>query len=153
MTITPPEPAMFCLAFRASNSRATSISSAESTGAEEPPGITAFTFRPAGMPCPKSLLSMSSRTVVDMRISNTPGRFTEPERQIIRVPAGLLRPQLGEPVGAVLDDRRHAASVSTLFTTVGQPKRPTTAGKGGLSRGQPFLPSSDSSIPVSSPQM
>src|SRR5262249_50927639 len=50
MTMTPPEPAMFWTALRASNSSATSISSAASTGADEPPGMTAFTFRPAGMP-------------------------------------------------------------------------------------------------------
>ena len=43
--------------------------------------------------------------------------------------------------------------VSTLFTTVGAPNNPTTAGKGGLRRGQPFLPSRDSSSAVSSPQM
>jgi len=45
------------------------------------------------------------------------------------------------------------ASVSTLFTTVGAPNSPTTAGNGGLRRGQPFLPSTDSSSAVSSPQM
>jgi hypothetical protein len=43
--------------------------------------------------------------------------------------------------------------VSTLLTTVGWPNRPLTAGKGGLLRGQPRLPSIDSSMAVSSPQM
>ena len=43
--------------------------------------------------------------------------------------------------------------VSTLFTVVGMPKAPNCAGKGGFLRGWPFLPSSDSSSPVSSPQM
>ena len=37
--------------------------------------------------------------------------------------------------------------------TVGQPNAPSTAGNGGLMRGWPRLPSSDSSRPVSSPQM
>ena len=45
------------------------------------------------------------------------------------------------------------ARVSTLLITVGQPKAPSTAGKGGLMRGWPRLPSRDSSRPVSSPQM
>jgi hypothetical protein len=45
------------------------------------------------------------------------------------------------------------ASVSTLFTTVGAPYRPWVAGNGGLSRGWPRYPSSESSSAVSSPQM
>jgi len=44
--------------------------------------------------------------------------------------------------------------VSTLLTTVGSPYRPMAAGKnGGLMRGNPRLPSRDSSSAVSSPQM
>lgn len=45
------------------------------------------------------------------------------------------------------------ATVSTLVTVVGQPKRPMLAGKGGLSLGLPWRPSSDSISAVSSPQM
>ena len=45
------------------------------------------------------------------------------------------------------------ASVSTLFTTVGLPNRPTSTGNGGLLRGSPRLPSIDSKSAVSSPQM
>ena len=45
------------------------------------------------------------------------------------------------------------ATVSTLVTVVGHPHSPMFAGKGGLSRGLPCLPSSDSIIAVSSPQM
>ncbi len=52
ITMTPPEPAIVCFTLSASNSMATSSSSAPSTGAEEPPGMTAFTLRPAGMPWP-----------------------------------------------------------------------------------------------------
>ena len=44
-------------------------------------------------------------------------------------------------------------SVSTLFTAVGMPQAPLTAGKGGRDRGWARLPSSDSSSAVSSPQM
>ena len=47
----------------------------------------------------------------------------------------------------------HTATVSTLVTVVGQPKRPTLAGKGGLRRGLPWRPSSDSISAVSSPQI
>jgi len=46
-----------------------------------------------------------------------------------------------------------AANVSVLLIVVGLPYRPKLAGKGGLKRGWPFLPSSDSSSAVSSPQI
>ena len=46
-----------------------------------------------------------------------------------------------------------APRVSTLLTTVGRPNSPSSAGIGGLARTSPRLPSSDSSIEVSSPQM
>src|ERR671912_205057 len=42
-------------------------------------------------------------------------------------------------------------SVSTLFTAVGQPYSPTTAGNGGFRRGWARLPSRDSIRAVSSP--
>ena len=45
------------------------------------------------------------------------------------------------------------ASVSTLLTMVGCPNAPLMAGNGGLSLGQPFMPSSEEMSPVSSPQM
>ena len=44
-------------------------------------------------------------------------------------------------------------SVSTLLISVGPWYRPSMAGNGGFSRGLPRLPSSESSSPVSSPQM
>ena len=44
-------------------------------------------------------------------------------------------------------------SVSTLLISVGPWYRPSMAGNGGFSRGLPRLPSSESSRPVSSPQM
>ena len=50
-------------------------------------------------------------------------------------------------------DDHTAAIVSTLFTTVGQPHNPATAGKGGLIRGLPRLPSNDSNSAVSSPKI
>ena len=45
------------------------------------------------------------------------------------------------------------ASVSTLFTLVGHPLKPETAGNGGLTRGWPRLPSNESSSADSSPQI
>ncbi len=44
-------------------------------------------------------------------------------------------------------------SVSTLFTTVGRPNRPTSTGNGGFERGSPRKPSIELKIAVSSPQM
>ena len=44
-------------------------------------------------------------------------------------------------------------AVSMLLTTVGLRKTPSTAGNGGLMRGQARLPSRLSISPVSSPQM
>ena len=50
ITITPPEPAIEASGLKASNSSFTSSSSPESTGADDPPGMTAFTVRPSGRP-------------------------------------------------------------------------------------------------------
>jgi len=45
------------------------------------------------------------------------------------------------------------ATVYTFVTVVGQLKMPELAGKGGFILGLPGLPSNDSIMPVSSPQM
>ncbi len=153
MTITPPEPAMVCFTLTASNSMATSSSSGLRMGAEEPPGITAFTLRPAGRPRPYLSSKMSWLKVASSGTSYTPGRFTVPERHTRRVPPDLSVPRPAYQAGPRVKMWGTLASVSTLFTTVGLPNRPTTAGNGGLSRGQPFLPSRLSSSAVSSPQM
>lgn len=52
-----------------------------------------------------------------------------------------------------MDHTGATAMVSTLFTVVGQPKTPTSAGNGGFSLGLPCFPSIDSMSAVSSPQM
>src|SRR5439155_16184689 len=52
---------------------------------------------------------------------------------------------------AMQDDGATLARVSTLFTAVGFPKRPTVTGNGGFWRGHAFLPSITSSTAVSSP--
>src|SRR6266576_2691956 len=85
--------------------------------------------------------------------SYTPGLFTWPD-----MPKSFGPGEDGVPI-----DLNHAGpfsmiggtqqSVSTLLMTVGLANAPAIAGNGGLLRGQPRLPSSASSSPVSSPQM
>src|SRR5438128_895967 len=85
--------------------------------------------------------------------SYTSGRTTRPETEYIRVPPWVLVPSPANHAAPRLMMCGTWLSVSTLFTIVGAPKAPLMAGKGGLSFGQPFLPSSDEISPVSSPQM
>ncbi len=85
--------------------------------------------------------------------SKTPGRLTWPDRQKSFGPVFFGRPMdanQAEPRSAISVT---LASVSTLLMMVGQPYRPTIAGNGGLRRGRPRFPSSDSRSAVSSPQM
>lgn len=65
---------------------------------------------------------------------------------------------LGRPNEANHDAPRrimvgHTATVYTFVTVVGQLNTPLLAGKGGLRRGFPGLPSKLSMSPVSSPQI
>src|SRR6266545_3916675 len=75
--------------------------------------------------------SMSWRSVMDTEASYTAGRFTRPDTEYMRVPPWVLVPS----------PANHSAP------------RALMAGNGGLILGQPFLPSSEDSSPVSSPQM
>ena len=75
----------------------------------------------------------------DSEYSVKPGDFSEPIARNQSTPLSKI--------GGTL------AMDSTLLTTVGQAYRPATAGNGGLSRGWPRRPSSESSSAVSSPQM
>ena len=61
MTTTPAEPAIVPALRSPSTSIVTSISSARRSGAEEPPGTTAFSRRPFGTPPARSI---SSRSVI-----------------------------------------------------------------------------------------
>src|SRR3954470_15051058 len=85
--------------------------------------------------------------------SYTPGLFKCPD-----IPKSFGPGDDGVPIDlnhagprSITGGTRH--SVSTLLMTVGRANAPAIPGNGGLLRGQPRLPSSDSSKPVSSPQM
>src|ERR1700687_2902191 len=117
------------------------ITSAGSTGIDEPPGMTPFNFLPPRMP---PAISSSFANGVPSFTAKLPGLLTCPDTEKILVP-----PLLGLPI-----DRNQsapwvmihgtAAKVSVLLMVVGLPDRPYEAGNGGLKRGSPFLPSSDS---------
>src|SRR5919204_5612227 len=96
---------------------------------------------------------MSWRSVMDTGASYTPGRFTRPDTEYIRVPPCVLVPRPANQAAPRSMMGGTQQSVSTLFTIVGCPNAPLMAGNGGLTLGQPFLPSSDESSPVSSPQI
>ncbi len=76
-----------------------------------------------------------------------------PQAEINLVPVDLPIPIFAYSSPPSLIIGTTAAIVSTLFTTVGQPHKPFTAGKGGLILGFPLFPSNDSSNAVSSPQI
>ena len=118
---------------------------------EAPPGRYPLSMWPSAMPPQYS--SMSSRKVMPAGASFTPGFFTRPETEKLRRPLRPLRPWLANDSGPFSTMSRTQNSVSTLLISVGRPNRPTWLGNGGLWRGSPRLPSIDSSIADSSPQM
>src|SRR3954470_18288214 len=122
-------------------------------GTDEPPGIQAFRRLPLAIPPQYSSLYINSSTEMVMSISYTPGLLMLPQAEINLVPVDLPTPILAYSSPVMLMIGTTAAIVSTLFTTVGLSHKPFTAGIGGLIRGLPLLPSSDSINAVSSPQM
>src|SRR4026208_467022 len=82
-----------------------------------------------------------------------PPHPTRPDTQTMRVPPDLPMPTPANHSPPLVTMSGRFMIVSTLLTTVGALNRPFTAGNGGFSRGQPRLPSSELSSPVSSPQM
>ena len=76
-----------------------------------------------------------------------------PHAEINFVPVERPTPIFAYSSPVILIIGTTAAIVSTLFTTVGLFHKPCTAGKGGLIRGLPLLPSKDSIKAVSSPQI
>ena len=129
------------------------INSVGRMGTEEPPATTAFNFLPLRMPPQYSSLKINSSTGTPSSISYTPGLLIWPEAEINFVPVDFPMPIFAYSSPPIFTIGQTAAIVSTLFTTVGQPHKPATAGNGGLIRGLPLLPSSDSSKAVSSPQI
>ena len=120
-------------------------------GAEAPPGMTALSLPCRHMP-PAAVEHLAEgdadRVLVDAGPLDVAGDGVELGAGVaLVVPIALNQSAPRLMMCGTLQ------RVSTLLTTVGAPKAPTTAGNGGFTRGWPRLPSSDSSIPVSSPQM
>src|SRR5579875_54743 len=113
-------------------------------GTEEPPGMQALSRLPLGMPPQYSSLKINSSTEMVMSISYTPGLLILPQAEINFVPVDFPTPIFAYSSPPILMIGTTAASVSTLFTTVGQSYKPFTAGNGGFKRGFPLFPSSDS---------
>jgi hypothetical protein len=86
-------------------------------------------------------------------ISYTPGLLILPQALISFVPVDFPIPMSAYASPPLLIIGTTAANVSTLLTTVGQPYKPFTAGKGGFILGSPRLPSRLSSNAVSSPHI
>ena len=149
-TRTTPEPSVVPAARAPSNVSGTSRSSGPRKPPAAPPISTACSGRPPGTPPARS---STSRSVAPKRTSYVPGRATWPERQRSFVPVEPSVPTSANAGPEPSTTSSTLTSVSTLFTTVGFPKRPTSTGNGGLLRGSPRLPSIDSKIAVSSPQM
>src|SRR5215203_5574272 len=101
-------------------------------GTEEPPGIQAFNFFPLAIPPQYSSLKINSSTEMVMSISYTPGFRTFPQAESSLVPVDFPTPIVAYSAPPILIMGTIAASVSTLFTTVGQSYSPLTAGNGGL---------------------
>ena len=81
------------------------------------------------------------------------GLFICPEIQNNFVPIEFFTPKLLYHLAPFCKIVGIVAIVSTLLTRVGQPYKPILAGKGGLRRGCPFLPSKLSIKALSSPQI
>ena len=116
---------------------------AGSTGIDEPPGITALIFcRRACRPPARA----AWRRAYPSEPRSCPAGSTSPDTEKILVPPLLGLPSARNASAAVAQMiHGTAAKVSVLLMVVGLPYRPKLAGNGGLKRGWPFLPSSDSS--------
>src|SRR6185437_7082941 len=120
------------------------------TGIDEPPGITPFSLWPLRTP---PAICSSSENGVPRRTSKLPGRLTWPVTEKIFGPPLLGLPRLRNQSAPLRNIAGAEAKVSVLLIVVGRPYQPQQAGNGGLKRGWPFLPSSDSISEVSSPHI
>ena len=96
---------------------------------------------------------MISRDGMPSSISKLPGFVTLPDTDTSFVPVEPWTPSSAYSSPPISMIAGTVASVSTLLMSVGPWYRPWLAGNGGLRRGLPRLPSSESSSAVSSPQM
>lgn len=101
-------------------------------GDDDPPGITAFNFRPALTPPANS---SSFANGVPIGTSKLPGCSTSPLTEKIFVPPlfGFPHARYAGPPFLIIHGT--AAKVSVLFIVVGLPYKPKLAGNGGLKRG------------------
>src|SRR6185437_1040288 len=126
------------------------MTSPGTTGTDEPPGITAFSLRPPLTPPAYSNRSLNGTPIGNSKL---PPFSTCPETEKITVPPELAGPRPANQVGPLRRMVGTEAKLCVLLIVVGAPYRPKLAGNGGLKRGLPGLPSSESSNAVSSPQM
>src|SRR5262245_26057171 len=135
MTIPPADPREVPAAASESKSIRTSHFDAGRIFIDDPPGTAAFSGR-SECSMPPAYSFRSSRNGTPSGASNTPGRFTWPDRQNSFGPVFLGgRPMEANQAAPRSAMRVTLASVSTLLMMVGQPDSPTTAGNGGLMRG------------------
>src|ERR1044071_2524635 len=97
-------------------------------GTDDPPGITALSVRPSRTP--PAWPSISSRSVMFIDASYTPGFFTCPLTQYSFGPPFFSGPSAEYHSAPFFTISGTLQSVSTLFTAVGLPYKPTTAGNG-----------------------
>jgi hypothetical protein len=128
-TIAPEptiEPALSTVGLSSGRSRCSS----KNHIAEAPPGMNAFTARPPRTPPQYSGDSISCRKVVmPLGTSKTPGRFTCPDTENIRMPVEVGAPSALNAAPPFSTIHGTLARVSTLFTMVGCRYRPLAAGK------------------------
>ena len=94
---------------------------------------------------------MISRRVVPIGISTRPVLFILPPTAKTLVPFDFSVPMFANHSAPLSSIIGIFAYVSTLFSIVGCPNRPLTAGKGGLGLGSPRCPSTEVMSAVSSP--
>src|SRR5665213_1196854 len=150
-TTTAPDPSIDCSAFILSQSSGVSSNDAGRYPDDGPEGAKPTISRPSSAPPPKS--SISSRYVIPIGTSNTPGRRTFPVIPTNFTPGDPCRPKLryhSPPLPRIVIAW---VNVSTLFSAVGFPHRPELIVRGGLLRGSARLPWMASISAVSSPQI